>query len=76
MKKKYNVFQFCSNILFAHHTNVFGGIGLLDFLKDVVVNLNHKKEEHRWGINGKVFPQTMKIYCGHCICDMFQLFFF
>jgi hypothetical protein len=43
MKRKYHVFQFCSNILFAHHINVFVGIGLLDFLKDVVVNQNHTK---------------------------------
>jgi hypothetical protein len=42
-ERKY-VFQFCSNILFTHHTNAFGGKPTLwDFLKDVVGNLNWKK---------------------------------
>jgi hypothetical protein len=76
MKRKYHVLQFCSNISFSIIQNVFVGIGFLDFLKDVLTNLNHKKKERRWGINGKVFAQTIKIYSGHCICDMFQLIFF
>ncbi len=43
LKRKY-VFQFCSNILFTHHTNAFGGKPTLwDFLKDVVGNLNWEK---------------------------------
>jgi hypothetical protein len=43
--KRKDVFQFCSNILFTHHKNAFGGkLALWDFLKDVARNLNRKKK--------------------------------
>jgi hypothetical protein len=60
------VFQFCSNILFAHHTNAFGSkLAIWDFLNlDVARNINHKKEGCKWGTNNKTFTQTMKIYGG------------
>ncbi len=75
MKRKYHVFQFCSNICLPSY-KCFWWHWPSRFLKDVVANQNHKKEEHMWGINGKVFAQTMKIYCGHCICDVFHFIFF
>jgi len=64
LKRKY-VLRFCSNILSTHCTNAFSGKhALWDFLKDVVGNLNWKKEGYQWNMNSKNFAQTMKMYGG------------
>lgn len=60
----------------THCTNAFGGKpALWDFMKDVVRNLNRKKEGFRFSKNNKSFGQTLKIYGGCWTCDFFSLNF-
>jgi hypothetical protein len=48
MSEKKRCVSIFNNILFTHHTNVFGGKPTLwDILKDVVGNLNQKKEGYK-----------------------------
>jgi hypothetical protein len=75
MFEEKNVFQFCSNILYSHCTNVFERkLVFWDFLKDMATNLNCRKR-NGWDTNSKAFGQTMKIYGGHHMRDLFQLSF-
>jgi hypothetical protein len=48
---------------------------LWDFMKDVATNLNRKKRSCRYSENTKAFAQTVKIYGGRRICDLFTLNF-
>jgi hypothetical protein len=48
---------------------------LWDFMKDVATNLNRKKGGCRYSENTKAFAQTMKIYGGRRMCDLFTLNF-
>ena len=74
--RRKDVFGFCSNILNAHCTNAFGGkLTLWDFLKDVAANITQAKQGYRWSLNSKAFAQTIKIYEGQRMCDLFQLNF-
>ena len=52
-----------------------GKPALWDFLKDVANNLNHKKQRARWSRNSLAFSQTMKMYGGRRMCDLFSLNF-
>ena len=71
---EHNAFKFCSNIIAAHKTSAMGGKPVLwDFLRDVVSNLNHKKQRIRWSSNLKAFSQAMKMYRDRRMCDLFSL---
>jgi hypothetical protein len=67
--------KFCINVVSAHRTNALGGKpDLWDFMKDVATNLNRKRG-CRYSENTKAFAQTMKIYGGRRMCDLFTLNF-
>lgn len=71
---EHNLFKFCNNILNAYRMSAFGSrLALLDFIKDVVYNLNHKGHGHRYSKNNKYFAQVMKVYGGKRMCDVFSL---
>jgi hypothetical protein len=71
-----DVLTFCNNILEAHITNAFGGKPTLwDFLRDVATNLNRVRHCHIFLKNTKSFAQTMRIYGGKRMCDLFTLNF-
>jgi hypothetical protein len=71
-----DVLKFCTNIVAAHRTSAFGGKpALWDFMKDVATNLNRKKQGFRFSTNSKSFAQTVKIYGGRRMCDLFSLNF-
>jgi len=56
----------------VHRIRAFGGKdGLWDFMKDVASNLNRKDSRKRYNENTKCFSQAMRIYGGHCLCDLF-----
>ncbi len=57
--KRKHVFQFCSNILFANHTNAFGGKpAIWDFFElDVARNVNHKKKVASGALTTKHLPK-------------------
>jgi hypothetical protein len=71
-----DVMKFCINVVSAHCTNVLGGKpALWDFMKDVATNLNKKKGGCRYSANTTAFAQTIKIYGGRRMCDLFTLNF-
>jgi hypothetical protein len=71
-----DVLKFCTNIVAAYRTSAFGGKpALWNFMKDVATNLNRKKQGFRFSTNSKSFAQTLKIYGGRRMCDLFSLNF-
>jgi hypothetical protein len=69
-----DVMKFCINVVLVHRTNALGGKpALWDFMKDVATNLNRKKGGCRYSENTKAFAQTMKIYGGRRMYDLFTL---
>jgi hypothetical protein len=70
-----DVVSFCNNIIAAHRSNAFGGKDALwDFMKDVSISLNRKKQGYKFSNNSKCFAQAL-IYGGRRMCDLFALNF-
>lgn len=71
---EYNVYKFCGDILSAHRSGAFGGRpALWDFMRDVVANLNRRKQGFQFSENSKAMAQAMKVYGGRRMCDLFAL---
>ena len=71
-----NVVKLCQSIVNAHRVGAFGGKpALWDFLQDVAQNLNRDSQSNRYTLNTKCFAQTMKVYGGRRMCDLFALNF-
>ena len=71
---EHNVYKLCTDILWAHRTGSLGGRPVLwDFLQDVASNLNRKMQGNRYSENSKALAQTMKVYGGRRMYDLFAL---
>jgi hypothetical protein len=69
-----DVLKLCNNIILAHKTKVFGGkTTLWDFFVDVGNNLNKKSAKgNRYSSNTVAFAQTLKLYGGRRLTDLFS----
>lgn len=70
-----DVLKLCNNIILAHKTKAFGGkAALWDFIVDVGNNLNKKSAKgNRFSSNTAAFAQTVKLYGGRRLTDLFSL---
>lgn len=69
-----NVLKFCNDILAAHRSGAFGGKpALWDFMREVAANLNRTGRGHRFRENTKCFAETMRMFGGKRMCDLFAL---
>ena len=69
-----NLLKFVNNIIAAHRSGVLGGKpALWSYMKDVATNLNRKKSGYRFASNTKCFTQSMKMYGGKIMVNLFSL---
>ena len=71
---EHNLYKFCTDILSAHRSGLFGGKPTLwDFMQDVAANLNRRKEGYSYSENSKAFSQSKKVYRDRRMFDLFAL---